>query len=396
MNIAALEGKNIVIWGTGREGRAAEEFIRARLPTAAITFVDEASGEDISDVVRSADVIVKSPGVSLYHPLLKDKTVTSLMNLWFAEGPSAKTICVTGTKGKSTTSALIGHVLQRLGYHAAVLGNIGVPVSDAPKAAEILVIETSSFQAANFDGICDIGVVTSLYQEHLDWHRDVETYWRDKLNLLKHAKIKIVHPQVKETGADLPRGTIVCKAVTAAVPNEYLSRAHNLNNVAVALEVLRHLKIDEAAAIAAMADFKGLPHRQQALGEKDGILYVDDSIATTPQAAIAAMEVYKGQPITLIAGGHDRGIDYAPLVTYAAQNSIKVVGLGPAGRRILQKTSGEGAANMREAVAKARAATPQGGVILLSPAAPSFGLFRDYIERGEAFAKESGFEKPHE
>ena len=257
MNIADLDKKNIVIWGKGREGKAAEEFIRSRLPTAAITFVDEASGEDISAVVKFADVIVKSPGVSLYHPLLKGKDVTSLMNLWFAQKPDAKTICITGTKGKSTTAALVGHVFKKLGYVSAVLGNIGVPVSEAPEGAEIMVIETSSFQAANFDGLCDIGVVTSLYQEHLDWHRDVETYQRDKMNLLQHSKTKIVHPQVVESGIDLPGDVIVCQPVTARIPNEYLSRAHNLNNVAIALEVFRALGIDHDAAIEAMRDFKG-------------------------------------------------------------------------------------------------------------------------------------------
>lgn len=392
MNIADLDGKNIVIWGTGREGKAAEAFIRSRLPTAAISFVDEAGGEDISDVVRAADVVVKSPGVSLYHPLLKDKNVTSLMNLWFAEGTKAKTICITGTKGKSTTSALLGHILSEMGYVTGVVGNIGVPISEAPTGAEFLVIETSSYQAANFDGMCDIGVVTSLYQEHLDWHRDVATYQRDKINLLNHARVKIVHPQVLETGVELPHGTTVCKPVVEKIPNEYLSRPHNLNNVAVTLEIVRALKLDVKAAIKAMEGFKGLPHRQQELGIKNDILYVDDSIATTPQAAIAAMDVYKGRPLTLIVGGYDRGVDYAPLVDYIHKNrNLLVVGLGPAGRRILQAVPGEPVGTMTEAVQKAKAATPKGGVILLSPAAPSFGLFRDYVERGEAFAKESGF-----
>lgn len=392
MNIADLKDKNIVIWGTGREGKAAEAFIRSRLPTAAISFVDEASGEDISGVVKAADVIVKSPGVSLYHPLLQGRNVTSLMNLWFAEGTKAKTICITGTKGKSTTSALLEHVLSEMGYTTAAVGNIGVPVSEAPAGAEYLIIETSSYQAANFDGECDVGVVTSLFQEHLDWHKDVETYQRDKINLLNHARIRIVHPQVVETGIDLPKGTIVCKPVAETIPNEYLSRPHNLNNVAIALEVIRALGLDVAAAIAAMKDFKGLPHRQQELGTKDSVLYVDDSIATTPQAAMAAMDVYKGRPVTLIVGGYDRGVDYAPLVEYIRKSrNLLVVGLGPSGRRILQDVPGEPVGTMKEAVQKAKAGTPSGGVILLSPAAPSFGLFRDYIERGEAFAKESGF-----
>lgn len=392
MNITELKQKNIVIWGTGREGKAAEAFIRLHLPAAAISFVDEADGEDISDVVKAADVIVKSPGVSLYHPLLEGKNVTSLMNLWFGQPHAAKTICITGTKGKSTTSALLGHILSEMGYVTDVVGNIGVPITQASEAAEYLVIETSSYQAANFDGMCDVGVVTSLYQEHLDWHKDVATYQRDKINLLRHARIKIAHPQVLETGIDMPPGTIICKQVDEKIPNEYLSRPHNLNNVAIALEVIHALGLDLKAAIAATAGFEGLAHRQQELGIKNDVLYVDDSIATTPQAAIAAMDVYRGRPVTLIVGGYDRGIDYAPLVDYLHKNHTGlVIGLGPSGRRILQQVPGEPAGTMQEAVQKAKAATPAGGVILLSPAAPSFGLFRDYVERGEAFARESGF-----
>lgn len=391
MKVESLKGKFIVIWGTGREGKAAEAFIRARLPDADIGFVDEATDKDITVKLKSADVIVKSPGVSLYHPLLKGRNVTSLMNLWFATPHTAKTICITGTKGKSTTSALLGHVLERLGKKAAVLGNIGTPISEAPADAEYLVIETSSYQAANFDGQCDIAAVTSLYPEHLDWHGDWDRYVSDKLHLLGQADVKIISPQVKDA-APVPRSCVIAAAVSDTIPNEYLSRAHNLANVAIVLEVVKALGLDHAAAIAAMADFKGLPHRQQELGTKGGILYVDDSIATTPQAAMAAMEVYRDRPITLVVGGYDRGVDYAPLIDYIRVHKIRgVVGIGPAGARILKDIAGQAADTMAQAIERARLLTPEGGVILLSPAAPSFGLFKNYIERGAAFAKESGF-----
>jgi UDP-N-acetylmuramoylalanine--D-glutamate ligase len=184
----------------------------------------------------------------------------------------------------------------------------------------------------------------------------------------------------------------VAAAIADKIPNDYLSRPHNLANVAIVLEIVKALGFDRAAAIATMTDFEGLPHRQQELGTIEGILYVDDSIATTPQAAMAAMEVYKGKAITLIAGGYDRGVDYAPLVDYIRKNAIPaVVGLGPSGERILKEIKGEAAADMADAVKRAKGLTPAGGVILLSPAAPSFGLFKNYIERGEAFARESGF-----
>ncbi|MCB1537719.1 MAG: UDP-N-acetylmuramoyl-L-alanine--D-glutamate ligase [Rhodospirillales bacterium] len=391
MKAEALSGKNVVIWGTGREGMAAAAFIRARAKDARITFVDEATGGNIAPALAQADVIVKSPGVSLYHPLLKGRAVTSLMNLWFAQDHAAKTVCITGTKGKSTTSALLGHVLRKAGARVEVVGNIGVPISEAPEDSQVLVIETSSYQAANFDGRCDIAAVTSLYPEHLDWHGDWESYARDKLHLLGQAAHKILHAQAAGAGVAYPKSSEIVEDFVGAIPNAYLARAHNRGNVAVVLAVVRALGYDADAALAAMVDFQGLPHRQQELGTRANVVYVDDSIATTPQAAIAAMEVYKGRAITLIAGGHDRGIDYAPLVDYVRGHNIGLVTLGPAGARIRAAAGGSAAQDMVDAVAQARGMTPSGGVILLSPAAPSFGLFKNYAERGEAFARESGF-----
>lgn len=408
LSALGLDGARVVIWGTGKEGRAAEHFVRTHWQPQSITFVDESAHADaavittpaaIEDAIKYADVVIKSPGVSLYHPALRNANVTSLLNLWWSKRPSGKTVCITGTKGKSTTSALLTHVLNAMEHRAAVLGNIGVPVTEAPSGMEYLVLEMSSYQAADFAGHADIAAVTSLYPEHLNWHGDLETYYRDKLNLLAHAAVKIVHPQVGAVRADLPKDSVYCTDAAAdMVPNEYLRRTHNLSNVGVVLAVVKALGFDEAEALAAMKDFKGLAHRQQEIGERDGVLFVDDSIATTPQAAIAAMEVYNGRSVTLIAGGYDRGIDYGPLVEYVAARGVHaVVALGPSGKRIADGLAEAGyrnsvlATDMGSAMAAARKVTPAGGVVLLSPAAPSFGLFKDYIERGHAFAAAAGF-----
>jgi UDP-N-acetylmuramoylalanine-D-glutamate ligase len=162
--------------------------------------------------------------------------------------------------------------------------------------------------------------------------------------------------------------------------------------------VLHCLGYDVRAGLQAMHNFVGLPHRQFELGTKDGVLYVDDSISTTPQSAIAAMDVYAGRDITLIAGGFDRGIDYAPLVSYIFKHKInRIICMGPSGLRIfaaLEQMGKQGlyqAHTMQEVIALAKRYTPVGGVVLLSPAAPSYGLFKDFIARGKAFAAESGF-----
>jgi UDP-N-acetylmuramoylalanine--D-glutamate ligase len=261
---------------------------------------------------------------------------------------------------------------------------------------DFLVLEMSSYQTADFKGMVDIAAVTSLYPEHLNWHGTLETYYADKLNLLTQAHIKIIHPQVRTVWPDITPDCITCKNADA-VPNEYLNRKHNRANVGVVLSIIEALGLDKNAALNTMKNFTGLPHRQQELGTKNGILFVDDSIATTPQAAIAAMEAYKSRAITLIAGGYDRGIDYTPLINYICAEKINaVITMGDSGKKIYDALSinhfiAHTALSMNEALKIAQDKTPVGGVILLSPAAPSFGLFRDYIARGEAFALSAGF-----
>lgn len=442
---AGLAGRRVAIWGLGREGRAAIGFLRSRLPGLPLILFDEAADatpppevgdaacafgdKRIARALADIDVIVKSPGVSLYHPLVKAAqtrgiAVTSLLNLWFAEKPALTTICVTGTKGKSTTAALIAHILNGLGRRAALAGNIGLPITAIdPREADTAVIEVSSYQAADFVEQCDIAVLTSLFPEHLDWHGSEERYFRDKLNLIAHGRRAVVNrdsaAEIAHLLGALPRGTVLfndpsgihCResAVFAGserigtVENPYLARPHNLSNLAAALTVVRLLGLDLGVGLAAAASFRPLPHREQELGEQDGVLYIDDSISTTPESALAALAVYAGRPITVILGGYDRGIDYGKLVAALAGGAAAaVVCLGASGARIHRALCERGAfgarlclvSAMAEAVAAARRLTPPGGVILLSPAAPSYGQYHDFIERGRDFAARAGFAQP--
>ena len=422
MRADELRGRRVAIWGYGREGRAAVRFLRARDLGAALTILDDAAESEANDgapVIRGRaaivaamtgfDVVVKSPGISLYDPLVREAKArgvrfTSLLNLWFAAGPPARTICVTGTKGKSTTTALIVHVLRGVGRTAALAGNIGIPVTEIPGDVDVAVIEVSSYQAADFDGLCDLAVLTSLAQEHLDWHGSVAVYHWDKLNLLRHARHSIINA---EAVADVRRAidldgldhTLFDPQADVRVANRYLARPHNRSNLLAALAVMHYLGVDRAEALRAAEDFPPLPHRQQEIGEVDGVLYVDDSISTTPESAIAALEVYRDRDVTLIAGGYDRGIDYHALVErlHAAPPRVVLL-LDASGRRIhelLMRDVPAGMlvrrmASMRDAVGCARELTPRGGVVLLSPAAPSYGSYRSFIERGEDFARCAG------
>ena len=419
MRVADLRGRRVAIWGFAREGQAALRLLRERDPGMAITVLDDAAGAAAVDAplisgraaiaaaIGGFDVVVKSPGISLYDPLVvhakaQGVRFTSLLNLWFADAPQCRTICVTGTKGKSTTTALIAHILRGVGWRAAAAGNIGVPVTDLPPGLDAAVIEVSSYQAADFAGQCDVGVLTSLHQEHLDWHGSVAAYRRDKLNLLSHARYSLISRDACSIVGDWLDLRGLAHGVFAASPdlrvaNRYLARPHNLSNLAGALAVAGWLGVDAPSALRAADDFPPLPHRQQEIGEMDGVLYVDDSISTTPEATIAALDVYGDRPVTVIIGGHDRGIDYTALVArLRAEPRPGVVLMDASGRRIHDRLGGGRCAtlagSMREAVELARRATRPGGVVLLSPAAPSYGRYRSFIERGEDFARCAGLE----
>jgi UDP-N-acetylmuramoylalanine--D-glutamate ligase len=434
MRVDELRGKRVAIWGFAREGQAALRFLRAHVPAIALTVLDDSADSAPHDVsvihgraaiaaaIADFDVVVKSPGISLYDPLVTQAKTsgvrfTSLLNLWFADAPSARTICVTGTKGKSTTAALIAHILNGTGRNAALAGNIGIPVTELPhEALDYAVIEVSSYQAADFDGLCDVAVLTMLAQDHLDWHGSVAAYQRDKLNLLRHARCAIVNADALDAVATVrqtepiaarvmpgegPAPTTFLAAASfdprpnLTVANRYLARPHNLSNLSAALAVARWAGIDHAEALCAAEDFRPLPHRQEEIGAVDGVLYVDDSISTTPESAVAALDVYRGRDVTIIIGGQDRGIDYGVLVQHLrATPPCAVVLLGESGRRMQSLLAPfdqmHVAESMQDAVNIAREVTPRGGVVLLSPAAPSYGVYRSFVERGQDFARCAG------
>ena len=445
MHAAELGAARVAIWGLGREGMAAIGFLRARHPRLPLLLLDDAEdaeapaevedidcafgAEAIAQALGKIDVIVKSPGVSLYRREIRTARsngakVTSLLNLWFAEREDVATICVTGSKGKSTTSSLIAHILTKLGREAALVGNIGIPITEIdPTKNRYAVIEVSSYQAADFDGLCDLAVLTSLFPEHIDWHGTLAAYYRDKLNLLGHTRHAIFNRRAAFALPDRipmsqpPEDFFNCERAihwrgseifdgderVGEVSCRYLTRPHNMSNLCGALTVAKVLGIEPAAALHAADDFVGLPHRQQELGETGGVLFVDDSISTAPELTIAALSVYVGRHITVIVGGYDRGIDYGKLISTLAQGAARtVICLGASGERIhrgllcAKKSQPESvltafrAQSMADAVARAKERTPPGGVVLLSPAAPSYGHYRDFAERGEDFAVKAG------
>lgn len=445
MRLADLEGRRVALWGLGREGRSTLRAIRRRLPELPLTVLDddEVDGAELEvstvigrEAVAAAlpgfDVVVRSPGVSLYRPEIeaahrRGVVFTSATRLWFAEHPAARTVCVTGTKGKSTTASLIAHCLAAGGIAAELRGNIGRPLLDPAEAEpEVWVIELSSYQTADLEADPTVAVLLNLFPEHLDWHGDADTYYRDKLRLFAHQKngVAVVNgqdPGIKrwsdifenvvyfnEGNGLHARGDFIHDGARRLLPVKeiLLPGAHNLSNVCAALAALKTLGFDAADLAEHIASFRGLPHRLETLGERNGILYVDDSISTTPESAMAAIEAFPGRSVTVLLGGYDRGIAYEELAGFLVHREIHtVVTLPPSGRRIaaaVERARGEHtarpylveAADLFTAVDLAGRLTPPGGVVLLSPAAPSYGAFRDFIERGEAFARAAGFLSP--
>ncbi|HEX7745665.1 MAG TPA: UDP-N-acetylmuramoyl-L-alanine--D-glutamate ligase [Micromonosporaceae bacterium] len=441
MRLADLRGRSVAVWGTGREGRAAVKAVAAHAPADLVVVDDRGdhwslpwegelaqaaplvTGPAAFDRLAAADVVVRSPGVPQTHPWIIDLRgrgvpITSGTALWMADH-GARTVGVTGSKGKSTTSSLISHLLTSVGRPNVYGGNIGVPVLDLPEA-DLYVLELSSYQCSDLTDSPRVAVVTALFPEHLDAHGGEREYYRDKLNLLAHGPETIVvngvdarllaelgdRPAIRAGAADgfhIAAGPGGPEYVFAGdrplLPRSAfpLVGRHNAGNLCVALAVLDALGVDCVAArdalAEAVAEFRGLPHRLAEIADPSGLLFVDDTLATSPYASMHAIEAYEGRPLTVIVGGTDRGLDYTPLREHLARRTITVIGIPDSGPRIVEALGGlpgvraERADDLLGAVRLARKLTPVGGVVLLSPAAPSYGQFRNFEHRSEVFAQ---------
>ena len=446
MKLEQLNGQRVAIWGAGREGLALAELLRSRLPETPLAMLNDApldaerkarldalgiaeiiEGDRVGEALARFEAIFKSPGVSQYRQdILAAKAggtrFTSGTQLWFDEHPGATTICITGSKGKSTTASLVAAMLRHQGKSTVLAGNIGLPLAelfDQPEA-EFHVIELSSYQTADLDVHPSLGVLLNLFPEHLDWHGSVARYYADKLRLFHRlgpgeAIINAVDAGTASSGFHWrnpvyfndPGGLHVRDGwffdgarrlfPATGLP---LPGAHNQSNICAALSVLKRLGLPLMPAREAIEHFRPLPHRFESIGEIGGIEYIDDSISTIPQAAIEAMKALPERRVTVLLGGYDRELEYAPLIDYllgeSARHRVAVICMGDSGKRLYRELKARGAqgqppaflvSGLGEAVAVARRETPAGGVVLLSPAAPSYGEFSSFAERGEAFRR---------
>ena len=415
-----LIDRRVGVWGIGLEGRTT--IMALRSVTADIVMVDDNPGESAQilktdegglEALATCDIVFKTPGIPRRRPDVlaleaQGVYVTSALNYYMVPFFRERTIAVTGTKGKSTVTALSKFFFDVLDVKALAVGNIGRPPYDTTldTSEGWLVTEMSSFQTVDIEDAPPIIAITSLGSDHLDWHGSQEQYVADKLSITTkpgdHVTIAHDEPSLRAEAHQLG-GTVVW--VSGRHPGLAsalgLLGEHNENNVEMALTIvataLQRSVDDIAAEVAPRAgEFTPLPGRLTRVASglpEDTVTYIDDGLATSVTPALAAVALFVDQPLVLLCGGFDRGVDYAPLADVLASRTAPthVLTLGPAGERIGEVLGGrvahEAVATMDEAVARAREILFGSGVMLFSPAAPSFDRYTNWEERSKDFTR---------
>jgi UDP-N-acetylmuramoyl-L-alanine---L-glutamate ligase len=428
-----LRGARVGVWGLGREGQASVRKLTS-LGVEPVLVDDRPQALAIAGLpvlttgygglaaLEKCDAVVKSPGISRYRPEVarlaeRGVPVAGGLGLWLPETDPRRVLLITGTKGKSTTASIAGHLLNGLGGKTLVGGNIGQPPYDPEVAAQdwaYWVIEVSSYQATDLPCSTPVVAVTSLHPDHLDWHGGVDRYYRDKLSIcsLPGADLTVANGDsdlIAERAALLgPRVDWVHAAddpgATWMEPLGLVG-GHSRRNALIARRCLQAMSIpgatDDQALRTAAGGFVPLAHRLQVTGTVDGVTFVDDSLSTNVLPTLAALDAFPGRRVALIVGGHDRGIDYTPLADGLRDRGAPtlVLTLPDSGPRIhAELDAALGGAptqldgivecdDLDDAVTRGFGWARPDGVVLLSPAAPSFGHFRDYRDRGEAFTR---------
>jgi len=420
-------GKKYAVLGLARSGRTAAEsllasgaavFVWDKLDAARERFAGRAEIADPLEIdLRGFDGVVVSPGVPLNTHPIADRArtfgvpVISDIEL-FAQAratlPPHKVVGITGTNGKSTTTALVTHLLQSAGVPARMGGNIGLPIlgEDPLPAGGVYVLELSSYQIDITQSLtCEAAALTNVTPDHLDRYDGFGGYAASKARLFamqlpdQFAVFGCDDDptramQVGEAARRAP-GRAVCADLAAIASQQAewpsLQGPHNLQNAAIAVALVEELGLTRAQSEAGLASFKGLPHRMEVLGTFNGVLFVNDSKATNPASTAPALGAWPPAPdkrVHWICGGLPKGDDLdecAPFFGNIAA-AYTIGEAGPLFATLLEPhTHVERCEMLCEAVTRANAAAKPGDVVLFSPACASFDQFRDYEARGDAF-----------
>ena len=417
-----LAGKRVGIWGYGVEGRASVRRL-GDLPSS-IVVVDDTPEDGVIatqngglEALSTCDVVLKSPGIPRHQPDVvaleaKGVMVTSALNLWLASARRERVIAVTGTKGKSTTTSLITFFLNVVGEHATSAGNIGLPPYDIDfDDSGFVVLEVSSFQSVDIEFSPGVIVVTSLGSDHLDWHGSTEQYHRDKLSLTRAEGTPVVfvndQPLLRDSASLLGGDVHFVDDLEVELTSTLgLMGAHNERNVALALhavsQVTRIPYVELREIVRGRAnEFETLRGRFSLIGitGPPTIRFIDDGLATSPLPTIAALATLRDDVVAIILGGYDRGVDYKELIEELTNRMSPtcILTLGPVGDRIYAALLNESTDlvvtkcyDMDEAVQKGYdylLVVDEPGVVLLSPAAPSFDAYKNWQERSDDFER---------
>ena len=422
----------IAILGYGVEGESVYNYYRALHPDAQFVAYDNKpepknalpDGVEFVGGVKDfkgidVDIAVKTPAIAPWNVGVSGEVTT--MTREFIKRCPAPIIGVTGTKGKGTTSSLITSILEAAGKKTWLVGNIGVgafDVLDQISSDDIVVYELSSFQLWDLDVSPHIAVVLGIEPEHLDVHKDMDDYVAAKANIAAHQKATdtVVYKDGNSYAMEIARQSAgehipyqsdvhahvrdnyfyygeqeICSVDVLRIPG-----IHNQDNACAAMTAIWSWVQDGDVIARGLAAFEGLPHRLKFVRELDGVMYYDDSIATTPGSAIAALEAFT-QPKVIILGGSYKGSVYDELAKkITASNVRKILLIGDEAPKIEAAIKAEGvtqytnlglSVTMSDIVSEAKQSAQSGDVVILSPSCASFDMFRSYVDRGEQFIR---------
>lgn len=431
--IEQLQNKNIIILGFGMEGKSTYNYIRKYLKDIKLTIMDsnyqnitlDDKNVEIIDIdynkFNNYDLIFKSPGISfkdLDTTSFKDK-ITSQLEIFLETTPSY-TIGITGSKGKSTTTSLIYKIINDQNIKSYIVGNIGKPILDIVDEVDentYVVIECSSHQLEYTKVSPNIGIILNLFEEHLDHYKSKEHYYMAKMNLVNYQSnkdyfiyssdnedlknhIDIINTNATKLDINNVKNNnsytyikdnfiyVNDKKLYDVNTKRKIQGIHNLKNIMFTLTVSEILKLDINKTIESISNFEPLPHRMELVGTYNEITYYNDSIATIPNATINGIEALSNVN-TIIIGGKDRGIDYSLLKEYLINSEIEnIICLPDTGYTIGKEITNKNiyyVKTVEEAVDIAREVTKKNTICLLSPAASSYGFYKNFEERGNRF-----------
>ena len=435
MTLNDLTNKKICLLGLGIENYALLKFLFKHKVKADITVCDARAkaelakrygacthkvtcklGKKYDKNLDKFDIIFRIAGYPLFtkniiKAMIKGVEISSATKLFFALCPTKNIIGVTGTKGKGTTASLIYTILkaclhrQAAGKKVYFGGNIGTPMfslMDKIKEGDWVVLELSSFQLEDLQRSPHIAVFTNFFPDHLaaadplnpNYHKNLITYWDAKANIFAHQSPRDIliggEPLQEMIKMSNTKGKVVYFA-KSNLPTKLIGE-HNKRNIAAAVLAAQAASVNQVIIEQSVKKFKGLEHRLEFVAAKNDIRYYNDSFATNPDTAIIALETFKSGSIILIAGGASKNSDYQQLAREIQQHVKQAVVLPGKGSQEIMAALKKikynaitNASDMQQAVKLAQKIARRGDIILLSPACASFGIFKNYKERGKLF-----------